>query len=236
MKRSRGLWPATPALVVFACFPALSVGQTASGDLISQVDHFGNGAPLLANSAFGQYSADVLGGTSIGYLNVWASNPSGGTWAVQNLPILPSSFAPSTVPVTTAFDLTPLGISPGTPLAGINFNRTITPAPLLSPPVASGVFQSFIPHFNHDAEGRDDLGGPHTSPGAAPSTASLNFSFPLGKFHWNNNVPNVETGRNECGPAAATNSLEWLRTTQGVNVPNDGMPNRLNTLKESAFT
>jgi hypothetical protein len=190
-----------------------------------------------SNSVFGRYSVDVDGdATDIEYLNLVARDASlNEHWLVRNLPILPTPLNPLGTVFSTGIDLSPFTAS-GTDLTSLEFGTSLSTAPSTSAPAV--VFSvGAVGDALFDAEGKAGAGGPHADAGGSP--AALGFLT----FNLNNIIhvlyrpgfPNVEAGVNECGPAAAANSLQWLHDEQGLKVP-DTLEERLDTLRGTMET
>lgn len=240
---SRRLLLTAAVLAVMAAVPGAD-GQSVSNERFDQIDLFGNQVPMQPDSQFGLYSALNVGAAAqFGYLNVVLNNGNGtgtpDTWAVQNLPIVPTALPGNEQPgpfnVYTSFDLGPLGIMPGQDLATLDGFKTITAAPLTSMPVAGTPYPSptDVGSVNYDAEGKDNDAGPHNDPGTPTPNGSIAFNVSnVFRFTWHQNVPNVEQGSEECGPGSAANSLQWLKDEKGLPLT-DSLTDRLNTLKDA---
>ena len=144
-------------------------------------------------------------GISSGFINI--TTASG--WVTQNLPVLPGFTYND---LTTTFNLG----STGGVVTNLGATVTYTATPMTSAPI--GVPDTFaVGSTETNAQGQ----GPNLAAAPAPpAVAGINFPGGLFGFAFQPNHPNIEAANNQCGPAAAANSLDWLKTTYGVPIPN----------------
>ncbi len=213
-----------PAVLALLAPIAASPPGVARADMIvlpdqgvsfSQVNYSFPGATGNGPSGTGEVDVNVpqlitSTGMSAGYLNV----VTGAGWVVQNLPVLPGY---SYGDITTTFNL---GASSGV-VTSTNASVDYTAAPLVTAP--SGSMSSFgVGSQGYNAEGQ----GPNLA-AAPPPPPVQGVGFQVGgllQAFVQPNHPNVQAANNQCGPAAAANSLAWLKTTYGVPIPDDNIP------------
>jgi antitoxin (DNA-binding transcriptional repressor) of toxin-antitoxin stability system len=133
-----------------------------------------------------------------------------GDWQVQNVPML-STNGPG-VPVTTTFDVA-LGPD-GVPVNALTYAFALTREPADGMPV--GGVGTPVGHSNANLKACVAGGpiGPRAKPApqvkppaAKPVDQATNADF-----------PNQEAGVNECGPVATSNSLQWLKKKNKLEV------------------
>lgn len=183
----------------------VSPGQGLS---FNQVDYTFTGATAL-NSDTGEIVIDAATlqaatSTPSGYVNV--STAQG--WVVQNVPVL-HDYPYSTI--STMFELSSTSGTDITSLSAfVDFSATASTSFVGGSPTSFPVGDS---EFN--AEGK---ASPTTVAPSPPPPGVV--SFDLGgafSYHWKLGVPNIQTAKDQCGPAAAANSLKYLEDT--FNIP-----------------
>jgi hypothetical protein len=226
-----------------ACFSGLRLAALASGILLglsgnawaqcntlpgsgvsfSQVNYSFPGASGNGPSETGEIDVDLSAlaaatGIASGFINV--TTASG--WVTQNLPVIadPNFNYPS---ISTTFDLG--AGTAGTTVTSLVACVNYTPSP--SPIAPSGPTSAFlVGTSNYNAEGQGyavSAAPPPPPPGQIiPNIRRL----PLFQFVGQPNHPNVQAANNQCGPAAAANSLTWLATQKGLAVPDPNNPGR----------
>lgn len=151
-------------------------------------------------------------GISTGFLNIRTS----AGWVVQNMPVDSASGLPG---LGSMFNL---GVAPNTPVSEINVRAEFTQNPM---DVFSGVPDTTftkVNHIDYNAQGRN---APFLANPLALATPVIGWvAGGLTKVVWGGNRPSVEQDKNQCGPGALANSLQWLENTQPINVPHDHVP------------
>ena len=236
-------------LVLSACsFSAYS--QSILNQDFSQLDFQSfDSDPLLTtftlnettNSEWGQYTIQVETSTDLTFLNI-ALDDGSQNWFVRNLPIPPTSLLePLATDVTlkTSFDLGLLGYARGDQASGDSFDfvTNISTDPIEY--IGSTILDDYISRvwtagsklIGSDWINAAGRGDPRGDPGSP--IANL-FGFDFGGFieldlRWLWGMPNVEQGPNQCGPGAATNSLQWLNQKYGNELAplDDNLEDRL---------
>jgi hypothetical protein len=205
-------WPAFAQVVVT---PSLG---------IVGFDQLNEGAAM--NAEEGQVTVDVSGALSQlgnpaagGFLNV-ADNQ--GNWLVQNLPIF-SIQSPS---ITTRYDIPDTTDSipndhDGTNVTGENLVAVLSTTTFSAAPTGSAVSFS-IGDTEFDGGGGGDTGDlvGYEPEGQISVQGDLQFDGGVTPvlLHYQTQHPNVQAARNQCAPAATSNSLDWLRTTTGLAI------------------
>jgi hypothetical protein len=131
-----------------------------------------------------------------------------GSWQVENIPVL-SVDGPISQRVTHSFSL---GVSPGVQVGSVNAGFSLTADTLTSMPPATGQ----VPVGDRTIIEYSGIQG---------QTLTYSQAAPLlggggdGAKHTNEGVPNQECGTLECGPAAVSNSLKFLKAKHNLNIP-----------------
>ena len=192
---------------------AISVPE-AEGVSFQQVEFDYPGVASDPNSDYGEinlnYSALNTNGFSNGYVNV----VRGSSWVVQNLPVSTTSGYPG---MSTYFDL---GVSDGTDVNNFSPVVDFSPTPLIAAPSGVGTLYNnaggnFTADEIEDQEG--DGAGRTTKPGAP--AGPITFGGGANSVAYQPGHTNVEQDVNQCGPASVANSMDYLRTRYGINVP-----------------
>jgi len=141
----------------------------------------------------------------IAYLNIAIDE----RWIIRNAPMFPPLVAQS-VECLFYFDL---GVKPGTSVNNLNVATSLSLATLAQAPTAYArvpVKQiSEIYWTNFINEPFPPLGAP------PPGYIGGRIDQP---FYCRLNYPNQPCGKNECGPTAVSNSLQWLNKEYGLNI------------------
>jgi len=132
-------------------------------------------------------------------------------WVVQNLPIDAADPDPN---IATSFEI---NNTDGVQVTSINADVEYSTAPITSPPSGAPTTYAVDPTtYNGSGKGSTPVSGPILPP--PPSTVV----FPGGPaltICYQRSHSNVQAANNQCGPASVANSLDWLRTTYGLPVP-----------------
>jgi hypothetical protein len=179
--------------------------------IFSQVDFTWSNATTLSSNT-GQVDVNITAlqsstGISSGYLNIITSLG----WVVQNFPVF-SGFPYASI--STRFQLS---TTSGINITSLNAFVDFSSAPVISPP--SGSFTTFPvgkTQFNGQGFGSLVSAGPVAPPppGVVPFILGGLLRVCVQPGH-----PNVQTANEQCAPAAVANSLDWMRITYGIAVP-----------------
>lgn len=164
------------------------------------------------NSPVGEIEVDnatlaASTGQSSGFINVG----TGLGWVVQNLPVIPGDPDPN---IVTKFEVTS---NDGTVVTSLPADVEYSTAPVSS--FSAGSMPTFSVDsttYNGSGKGATPASGPQSPP--LPSTVVFGGG-PALTICYQGAHSNVQAADNQCGPAAVANSLDWLRTTQGLPVP-----------------
>ena len=139
-------------------------------------------------------------------MNVVANAGYGAAWIVRNMPILPSSYGVCDNQAVF-FDITSLGISPGTQLSSMNVVVTVASSPQVSQPTGdlTGVSVSTL-------QRRSTGGVGFSLPSDPGSPKFFNPNSPPTDIIHHQNVPAVQEGINCCLPGSLARSIKWLDT------------------------
>lgn len=197
----------------------------------AQVDWFGNSAPRIENSDWGEATFHVLDPPAeMTYINVVAQDVFGDPqWIVMNLPVLPADVAPAPQDYKSNFDLSKLGYTTGTDVPSLQVGM-IQSTTIFDTPPAVDFVTVILGTVVFDYEGRP--GGPHRNlHGSFLPDDPLYWllPFPL-RYMVRQNTPNVECDLQECGPAAAANSFAWMADEYGYDTL-PGLGTLLDSLK-----
>lgn len=170
---------------------------------------------VFLNSSIAEVSIDLANarsaaGISQGYINIADAS---GNWVVRNLPVFDSaSFGYGSI--STSFDLgTANGSNVTSVLASVDFSA----APSLS---FGGAPQAAftVTDAGFAVGGFGATAAPRYL--AAPTPQAVNFTAGfLTRSVIQNGHLNLQAANNQCAPMAVANSLQWLKTSQGVAVP-----------------
>lgn len=211
---SRAAIPVSAALLLMLGASAAS-GITVSTPTFYQIDFYGNQTATLLDTDWGDLEITVTpDGDPLDYvlnLVVRLNGASPSHWVIRNRMIPASGDIGSSMDLRNFFDLGLLGVTTGTPLAGLEYLLVLSTVPSTIAPV--GVFTAAVVlGDNIDAEGFAEGGvGPATSPGSPPAADPVPAGNAQNRMKvYRDDVPHVEEGVNECGPGAITRSLRWL--------------------------
>lgn len=209
------------AVAIFLCAGLTAFAQTFpldpnqnQGVSFDQINLLWSGATTI-NSDTAQMNVDFSQLASAfpslpsGYLNVATAQG----WAVQNLPVL-SGFSPAYPGLSTNLGLDdPSGTNASYLNAYIEYSAS---------PVTGFTGGSLLPFsvadtdYNAEGDGAPVSGGTPSPPAAGTITFQAGGLFKLGIQLGHENV---QTAHNQCAPAAVANSLEWLKNSAPVAIP-----------------
>ncbi|AHG93648.1 hypothetical protein J421_6113 (plasmid) [Gemmatirosa kalamazoonensis] len=132
-----------------------------------------------------------------------------GTWQVQNIPL--SSPEGPGVPVTRSFEFD-LGTAPGTPVDALQYDFVLVDRPIERMPL--GATPATVGHTDMVLAGGVQGG---SIGGKAKPKPPVKGDTPVDQAS-HANFPNQDAGKNECGPTAASNSLQWLKAKNKLAV------------------
>ena len=165
--------------------------------------------PRQNYTEWGEATVQFVGTSDVLYANLVVN----GDWQVQNVPVL-STNGPG-APVTTTFDIQ---VGPdGVPVSALTYGFTLTTTPMDQPPVG------FIgaPVTPANANLKACVAGGPIGPRAKPAPqVKAPAAKPVDKANQKDFL-NQEAGVNECGPAASSNSLQWLKTQNKLDVKDE---------------
>ncbi len=199
---------AAPALLLPITAPVLD-GQGVS---LHQVSYNWDTSPD-PNSAVGEIEVDnatlaASTGQSSGFINVGITSLG---WVVQNLPVIAGDPDPN---IVTKFELP---TSDGTPISTLQADVEYSVAPVSTFSFGAGTtYNVDSTTYNGSGKGATPASGPQSPP--LPSTVVFGGG-PAFTICYQGAHSNVQAADNQCGPASVANSLDWLRTTQGLPVP-----------------
>lgn len=160
---------------------------------------------ITTNSDWGEVDLTFTGSTDILYFNL-AIN---GTWQVQNIPVLSIEGSGVSQAMRYCFDL---GVAPGTDVTTLNYDYTLTTTT-----------QASMPGGSYPASVQDrsvimysGVAGVDIPPLLAPAPLVGGEAKGGGCVH--PNLPNQECGKDECVPAAVSNSLQFLNTKYKLGI------------------
>lgn len=196
-----------PEYVTYQTFTA-TVVTGPPGVVIQQIDYTLDDH-VVKDSAYGSAKVNYFGTPDVQYFNLNVD----GVWVIRNIPLYPFMGEGVYHSVYMTFDL---GVPDGTDVGVVNMGWIISTIEIPGIPPAMGptfvypretfLFSGIYP-YAYDWPFLPDGMGLYT-PG--PSNW---VNFP---------GPNQDCNRNECVPAAVSNSLQWLQSTQGEPPPNKG--------------
>jgi hypothetical protein len=176
--------------------------------------------PLATNSMWGQVRILHTPCPNTGYINIVANDGNGGPdqWIVRNFIAFgdPGSepFLPPSGWETTTFDLGLLGGQDGVNFPQLNYYVTVHSDPIFQlPPQQGPLFTADVNDVTVLTGGAEETPNDiFTGPGdptlPAPTT-DPGITFPEICVE-RENVPNVETAKNQCAPAAIANCMKWM--------------------------
>jgi len=210
--RSR-LSVATKPTLGFALLLVLHLPQFAGAETLqfNQLDMKLDGV-TYNSTEWGRVDVTFNGTANLPYLNLNIN----GSWQVQNVPL--SSWRGVGQDQSLSFYVD-LGTPRGTDVTSLNFGYSLTADPLTSAPAITGsasvAKDSFVQYSD------TDTGGVPTA--LAPAGPSIGGPVTLEGVPHDHHVafPNQEADKNECVPAAVSNSLQYLKAMGKINVPNN---------------
>ncbi len=164
------------------------------------------------NSPVGEIEVDNAAlaastGQSSGFINVGTSLG----WVVQNLPVVGGDPDPN---IVTKFEIS---TTDGTAVTSLPADVEYSTAPVSSfSPGSMPAYPVDSTTYNGSGKGSTPASGPQTPP---PPGAVVFGGGPALTICYQGAHSNVEAADNQCGPAAVANSLDWLRTTYALPVP-----------------
>lgn len=178
----------------------------------SQID-FDLDGMLTPDSEWGSLDLTLIGDPGVQYLNVSVN----GSWQVQNIPVLSAGAPGTTQTLNYCFDLgTPRGLD----VSQIDYGFSLTTDPVMVPPVAEKSAEVTNRRFVVYS-GIDDLAGPEPLEPAVPLIGAP--AAPAGTATQSVAFPNQECGKNECVPAAVSNSLKYLNNKHKLGMSDTAM-------------
>lgn len=176
-----------------------------------------------ANIQFSNWCSLLLtyeSGPDMQFLNVAiesGANAPNPAWQVQNMPLPSSAVAGTMETVVFNFDI---GSAPGQRVTSLNFGASITPA-LVGEPVRdrNSIVTSFAITIERGEPGEPFVLDPAVPLIFPPDGALLDGEDGQVTRHRNENFPNQPCGKDECVPAAVSNSMQFLNAKHGLNMP-----------------
>jgi len=184
--------------------------QVAATVVLTQLDVEFDGA-AHANSAWGYAAVQYTGVAGVLYFNLVIN----GAWRVQNLPFLSREGAGVVQSNGVAFDL---GVAEGTDVTSVDAIAELSTDPLAQAPAGSAVATAVGNQAFAIATGFQ-----RKMIAFAPPAPALVGGAADGPKVGHRDFPNQEAGRNECVPAALSNSLRWLNATYGLGIAEGNM-------------
>jgi hypothetical protein len=183
-----------------------------------QIDRYDQNTLLIENSHWGVVSINYEPSQTPIYLNVVAEDDVGeGKWIVANAPLLPEIIVDHPTRLEYVFDLARLGYEDGDVVPFLNAGYTVSPFLASVQPIPDNFADYAVSDISYDYQGRP--GGPHYNFKSNVFPDDIGYFVipppPPPRILYRDNMSNVEAGTNECGPAAAANSLDWLANEHG---------------------
>ena len=163
-------------------------------------------AELHPLSQWGSVAIQFVGEEPVLYFNLAVN----GNWRVRNMPVL--SREGDGVLQSTNFNFD-LGVAEGTLVTALDYAASLTTSPLEAMPAGSQnatVARRNYVIFTGLEGGLIPFSPPSPTLMGAPA---------VGDKKEHAGFPNQEAGKNECGPAGASNSLQWLKQKHGLAIP-----------------
>jgi len=164
------------------------------------------------NSQVGEVEVDIATlaastGQSSGFINVGTSLG----WVVQNLPV---DSADPDVNIVTKFEISS---ADGAVVSTLPADVEYSTAPVSSfSPGSMPAYTVDSTNYNGSGKGTTPVSGVQSP----PTPGAITFQGgPILTVCWQAQHANVQAADNQCGPAAVANSLDWLRTTYQLPVP-----------------
>jgi len=191
---------ANPAAAIFMPSPAMMGAGLEFFQL--NLDYDETHEPM---SDWGKMALTYVGYAHIMYLNVNVN----GSWEIENMPLISREGENVLQTVWLSYGL---NVTPGTPVQMIQVGADITDVPRNTPPPILG---------NAPVNPMDEviaggiIGGPL---GKQDKGGGQKGGQAVGNKHSHKDFPNQEAGKNECVPAAISNSLKYLKREFGLTV------------------
>lgn len=195
--------------------PSINLGQVSWLDMPSVV------GPDVPFSEYGNLQFNYVAPTSApSFVNIVALNPaagSGPTWLGKNI-VLPSSSILGASAFTTSHvvDLRGLGINRGANASGVGIQYEVfySPIPVTLMPTGPLSQTTVLGGQRYSFGGDLNVGSATSVPGLTPPKPGTNKAAWNGDTTvvsaWRAGLPNNEQGKDQCGPAALSNSMHWL--------------------------
>lgn len=196
----------------------INLGQVSWLDMPSVV------GPNVPFSEYGNLQFNYVAPTGApSFVNIVAVGPgstNGPTWLAKNI-VLPSSSILGSPTFTTSqvVDLRGLGINRGASATGmpIQYEVFYSPVPVSLMPSGPLTQTAVIGDQRYTFGGDLNVGSATSVPGLTPPKPGTNKTPWNGDLTvnsaWRAGLPNGEQGKDQCGPAALTNSMHWLAAT-----------------------
>lgn len=205
-----GVGPGSVAVLVAGLLVFAIVSVAAAESVrFSQLD-INLGGTSYQYTDWGSVDFNFSGQGSIYYFNLSVND----SWQVQNIPVLSHAGAGVNQTMTYYFSL---GNALGTQVATVNYGYSFSATPLVAAPtsgttgsVGTGSFAMW-PGLYEDPISIGELDLQVAQPLVGSEVAGT------GK-HAISGFPNQEAGKNECAPAAVSNSLTYLKDKRGLKV------------------
>lgn len=192
---------------------------------LEQMDWDSDSTGIVPLSEYGHLQFNFVPAPSvIRFCNIVARLGAGGVdqWIVRNMPLLDAgtlgAFSSETC---QTIDLSGMGVVRGISSAGQTIFYTadassIAPIPSMPPNTMANSLSLSSSLYCYGGK----YGSPVAvglPPPAPPVRPAWNGSFAF-KLDWRRGMPNGEQGKNQCGPAAFTNSMHWMQFQYFPNV------------------
>jgi hypothetical protein len=197
-------------------FDDIWLSQRAMEDMLvfSQCDFLLDGTSYY-NTEWGSLDFTYFGRPEMMYLNVTVN----GSWQVQNIPVLSREGDWVEQTLTYSFDL---GTPRGTDVCDVTCGYDFTSYPLATMPPEDRT--AFVDDRYIEIDSGVDG---YPIPALAPADALVGGKAVAPKKAGHKNFPNQECGKQECAPAAVSNSLQFLNNKHKLGMP----PNKI-TIEE----
>lgn len=185
------------------------------GIAIEQIDD-AVGGTLIKDSSWATLTITVPGTPDARYVNFVAS----GTWVLQNM-ILAGQAPEETAMRSVRFSFD-LGVDDGTDVTSLDCAYEISATPRDTPPVdqfTAAVGSSEIAIFDSNIALDDP---DHTFTGEFPALRAEDVPFDQPARH-DSSFPNQEAGQNDCGGAAVSNSLQFLKAKHQLPINDEDL-------------
>ncbi len=223
-RHGRGVSFVAAIALVFVASTSPLQAVSVSSVTLYQMDFFGQNVPTQFDTDWGdlEFTLAPDGDLTDYYAQLVIRNPSSATthWVVRNMAIPGSSDLSGPMTVARFFDLGVLGI-PGA-VTQVEYHLALTSGPIGSPPSTPGWTLTTPADGKYDTQGSgEDSIGDHSDPGPAPAAPAVAAAQPQRrKKVCRDDVPDIEEGKNECGPVGVTRSLRWLHDNGDIDLGN----------------